>query len=118
MAWKQGRTRAGDESVEGSKRRPATAGCRGEAATEKSALEVLGAARLDSQAMGYTWAGSPVARPNAKIQRCLEGWQLNPLGRHLWEAPPLQELRQQPEGHGQCDLLWTVQGRKGENGKI
>jgi hypothetical protein len=73
---------------------------------------------LDSQATGYTWAGRPVAHTDTKIRRCLKGWQLRPPGRYLWEAPPLQGLQRQPEGHGQFSPLWAVPGQKGRNGRI
>ncbi len=69
MAWKQGRTGAGDESVrllawmESSKRGQATMG----EAMENTPLEVHGVARLDGQAAKNAWAGRPVVRTGTMI---------------------------------------------------
>ncbi len=70
---------------------------------EKSPVEVHVLACLEGQALGYKRAGRLVEHADAKIQRCLESWQLCPPGRYLWEAPPLQRLQRQPKGHGQFD---------------
>jgi hypothetical protein len=115
MAWKRGRIGSGNDSVEaagmggglqeetGNREQPRVGG------DGKHSLEVHGVAHLDGLAGGKVWAGRPVAWSGAMIQRYLEGWQLLPPGRYLWEVPPLGVLLQQPEGHGQFNPLWMVQ---------
>ncbi len=112
MAWNQGGTGAGDGSVEaadlGGGLQEGTSDCGRSrwVATEILPLQVHGVAHLDGQAEGNAWAGRPVACAGAMIQRYLEGWQLRPPGRYLWEALPLQGLRQLPDPLKMPNLIY------------
>ncbi len=81
VAWKQGGTGAGDESVEaaglGGRLQEGTGNCRRLGVGSNGELTLGGSwdGMLGRwQAVGNAWAGRPVACTGTMIQRYLEGW--------------------------------------------
>ena len=56
----------------------------------------------------YLWVGRPMVRADAKIGRCLEGWQLlyHLGGDTLWEAGPLQGFQGNNLNAMDDSILW------------
>ncbi len=124
VAWKQGRTGAGDPSVEA-----AGLGRGLQEGTSNHRQPGVGSTR-EINLVG-SWGGT-LGRPGngvhvgrkaggaCRSQDSKMSWRLAIAStwEYLWEAPPLQGLRRKPEGHGRFDPLWTVQRQRGGNGGI